>query len=667
MEHILHTLYGQEVDVYTVNTLVVGSGAAGCNAAHTLHTLGQTDIAILTQGLEAGTSMESCADKQAYYKLSMWSHHPDSVEQMSADLMERGCMDGDLATCEAAMSPQCFAKLCALGIPFPTNRFGEYIGFQSDNDTAFRATTAGPRTARLITTALQKEIGKAQIPVFEGYQVVAVLAHKGEARGVLGYSPTADRHYILFNCTSVIYATGGSGGIFAHSAYPDGQIGATGAALEAGAGAVNLTEWQFGITALDTKVKMSGSYFQVLPRLYSVDETGAETEFLWPHFRREGDALNALFCKGHQWPFDVTRLKDTSLIDLLVYQESVLRGRKVYMDFTRNPKEREPRYDQLGVDQLRFVKGTGLTSCPTPADRLIQLNQPAFDLFLSKGIDLRTTPVEIGVCAQHNLGGLVVDLWWQSNLKGMFPCGEVAGTHGVSAPGGSSLNAGQVGSTRAATYIVTHRNTPPQSVDALLADCGETLEQKIGLATLFRGDQSPDVMIKQAKERMSRACGCIKEKPKVEELMELTYRLLKTLPDTLSATTPEEIGKAYTLHEILLCQLAHAQAVYEYILIRDSRGGSLISRPQGTLPEGMDKVFTHRLDDEENFGFRQELLYQPQKGTFICGSSRVKKRPVGPERFENIWRGYQQDQNISYLQKWRPLVPGEPFWIHFDR
>ncbi len=667
MEHILRTLHGQEVAIYTLNTLVVGSGAAGCNAAHTLYTLGQTDIAILTKGMDGGTSMESCADKQAYYKLSMWSHHPDSVEQMAEDLMARGCMDGDLATCEAAMSAGCFAKLCALGVPFPTNRFGEYVGFQSDNDTAYRATTAGPHTARLITKALQAKVQQAGIPVFEGYQVVAVLAHEGQVRGVLGYSPTAKHNYILFNCTSVIYATGGPGGMFAHSAYPDDQMGATGAALEAGAGAVNPTEWQFGITALSPKVKMSGSYFHVLPRLYSVDDEGKENEFLWSHFRREGDALTSLFRKGHQWPFDVTRLKDSSLIDLLVYQESVLLGRKVYMDFTRNPKDKEPRYDQLAVEELRFVKGTGLTTCPTPADRLIQLNQPAFDLFLSKGIDLRTTPVEIGVCAQHNLGGLVVDLWWQSNLKGMFPCGEAAGTHGISAPGGSSLNAGQVGSTRAATYIVTHRNTPPGSVEELLADCGETVNKKIRMAASFRGDQDPDTLIRQAKERMSRACGCVKEKSKVEEMMELTHRLLKTLPDTVSATTPEEIGKAYSLYEVLLCQLGYAQAAYEYILIRDSRGGSLISRPQGTLPDGLDPLFTHRLDDQENFDFRQELLYKPNKGTFICGSNRVKKCPVGPERFENIWRGYRQDQNISYLQKWRPLVPGEPFWIHFDR
>ncbi len=69
---------------------------------------------------------------------------------------------------------------------------------------------------------------------------------------------------------------------------------------------------------------------------------------------------------------------------------------------------------------------------------------------------------KIAICAQHNNGGLSVDHHWQTNVKGFFAVGEVAGTHGVTRPGGSALNAGQVGSTRAAEYIAHDKNKPPE-------------------------------------------------------------------------------------------------------------------------------------------------------------------------------------------------------------
>ena len=68
-------------------------------------------------------------------------------------------------------------------------------------------------------------------------------------------------------------------------------------------------------------------------------------------------------------------------------------------------------------------------------------------------MDLSVDRLEIALCAQHNNGGLDVDLWWQTNIEGLFAVGEVAATHGVYRPGGSALNAGQVGAARAARYI----------------------------------------------------------------------------------------------------------------------------------------------------------------------------------------------------------------------
>ena len=74
------------------------------------------------------------------------------------------------------------------------------------------------------------------------------------------------------------------------------------------------------------------------------------------------------------------------------------------------------------------------------------MNSPAVELYREHNIDLASEPLEIGVCAQHNNGGLKGNIWWESDLRHLFPVGEVNGSHGVYRPGGSALNSGQVGS-----------------------------------------------------------------------------------------------------------------------------------------------------------------------------------------------------------------------------
>lgn len=91
----------------------------------------------------------------------------------------------------------------------------------------------------------------------------------------------------------------------------------------------------------------------------------------------------------------------------------------------------------------------------TPVERLQHMNQPAYEFYLNRnpGIDLAADRLETGVCAQHNNGGIDVDLWWRSSIAGLFPVGEAAGAHGVARPGGAALNSAQVGATRAAQWI----------------------------------------------------------------------------------------------------------------------------------------------------------------------------------------------------------------------
>ena len=114
--------------IYTYDCIVIGTGAAGYNAACRLMEFG-VDAAVVTEGVNMGTSRNTGSDKQTYYKLGLSGDSPDSVRKMAQNLFDGGCVDGDNALCEAALSTRCFMNLCELGVPFPHNRYGEYIGY----------------------------------------------------------------------------------------------------------------------------------------------------------------------------------------------------------------------------------------------------------------------------------------------------------------------------------------------------------------------------------------------------------------------------------------------------------------------------------------------------------------------------------------------------------
>ena len=122
---------GRSCRVITLNTVIVGTGAAGFNAALRLKGYGQEDIAIVSEGVNMGTSRNTGSDKQTYYKLSLASSQPDSVYDMAQTLFEGGCMHGDTALIEASLSTRCFFKLVQLGVPFPHDSYGQYVGYKS--------------------------------------------------------------------------------------------------------------------------------------------------------------------------------------------------------------------------------------------------------------------------------------------------------------------------------------------------------------------------------------------------------------------------------------------------------------------------------------------------------------------------------------------------------
>lgn len=430
------------------HTLIIGTGCAGFSAADKLYDLGVCDIAIVTEGREMGTSRNTGSDKQTYYKLSLCGSEGDSVREMADTLYSGGGVMGEHALCEAAYSTRCFMRLVEMGVPFPTNEYGEYAGYKTDHDPRSRATSCGPLTSKYMTEALEASCAKKGIEIIDHQRVVKILTENGRVVGVACVSSLTGE-YCVINCQNVILCTGGPAGIYKNTVYPESQHGATGLAIDAGVSLSNMEEWQYGIASTKFRWNLSGTYQQVLPRYVSIDKDGKVCEFLYEAL---GDAsLGLIFLKGYQWPFDVRKIHGSSQVDLLVADE-IKKGNRVYLDYTQNPKGLEHGFDVLPPEAYTYLANSGALF-GTPIERLCHMNMGAVELYMNHGIHLSYELLEIAVCAQHCNGGVCVDLNWQTELEGLYVAGEAAGTFGVYRPGGSALNSTQVGSLRAAEHI----------------------------------------------------------------------------------------------------------------------------------------------------------------------------------------------------------------------
>ncbi len=620
--------------------IVIGTGAAGYHAAVRVKEDGRKSVAIVTEQIHGGTSRNTGSDKQTYYKLGLGGDAPDSVRTMAQNLFAGGSVDGDNALCEAALSTRCFLHLCELGVAFPHNRYGEYVGYKTDHDPYARATSAGPLTSKFMTEALERQSQRLGVTVLDDLLAIEILK---DANGVCGLLclTVSTGELVAVRTPNIIMATGGPAGIYADSVYPIGHTGCTSLAIDAGAALQNMTEWQYGLASTNPRWNVSGTYMQVLPRFVSIDTDGNEYEFLADFFENPYEALSAVFLKGYQWPFDSKKvLHGSSVIDLLVYRETVLRRRRVYLDFTKNPFGLAAiDYTRLAQEAYTYLDKAG--ACfGTPIERLAQMNAPAIELYQNKGVDITAKYLEIALCAQHNNGGVAVDLWWQSSVAGLFAVGECAGTHGVTRPGGSALNAGQVGGLRAAQYVSHHDRTANEDTFRTLCDRKRKEHEMFCRRLLANADNVSD-KTKQAQRRMSDKGGAIRDIAELLQAREAVTADLAEFNQTVGVASKADLYQAYKLRDSLTVQRAVLEALIHYTeTVGVTRGSALIYDVGGELRAGLEERFRLKVDGNTKTDQIQEIV-KGEHGYAIRWRD-VRPLPSDDEMYETVWRQYRE-------------------------
>lgn len=662
----------RKIRVHHFNTVIVGAGAAGMNCAvHLYEFMTQTGIedaqkriVVVTGGLPLGASRMSGSDKQTYYKMGTSRDMADSAEDFARTLTAAGCCHGDLALAEAVGSLREFYHLVQAGVPFPHDSIGSYIGYKTDNDPYERATSAGPKTSRYMSECLERQVRSYGIEIHDHMEVAELLtAGEGQARRTVGVVTVdkkklsgADSAIDVYFCRNLVLAAGGPGELYETSVYPKGQWGIHGIAFKAGLAAENLTESQFGLASTKFRWNVSGSYCQVIPRIFSTGADGGEVrEFLCEFFPTMSSMATGIFLKGYQWPFDPQRIENgqSSLIDILVFNET-LKSRRVFMDFRENPRRSRP-LDEFSIGDLEpeaheYLRKTGAVQA-TPIERLAHLNPLAIEVYREHGIDLYREPLEIAVCAQHNNGGFAVDKWWQSNVPQTFVIGEMAGTHGVKRPGGSALNAGQVGGLRAAEYIanVYDSDTPDDSdgqeeIERQLSDFVAKLEGWGGQSGLIAED-----LIGRIQRRMTASAAHVRESGEagraLAEALE-DYRQIREHGFQLKEV--KDIIKAIRAEHLVLTSVAYLKAVVE--LLRQgggSRGSNLVLAEDGiqihpAVANAAGKALRFKPENEALRSSIMRLKYDPQADDlFACESVPVRAAPTDGKAFEPAWQDFR--------------------------
>ncbi len=669
---------GVEAALTSANTVIVGAGAAGMNYAVQLVKFWrargvekpQEKLLVVTGGLSLGASRMSGSDKQTYYKMGTSPRVPDTAEDFAKTLTAFGCCHGDTALVEGICSLRGFYNLVEAGVPFPHDLFGAFIGYKTDHDPYERATSAGPKTSRFMSQCLQAIIQREGVRIVDQHPLVEfITAGEGKAKRIIAMvcidRSRASQDALglsVFVAENWVLAAGGAGEIYATTVYPRGQIGIHGAALLAGLEACNLTESQYGLASIKFRWNVSGTYMQVVPRIFSTDADGGdEREFLTEYFDDMPSMATNIFLKGYQWPFDAQRItgRQSSLIDMAVHQERVVRGRRVWMDFLKNPIGKEGweefRIDALGSEALDYLTKTGALQV-MPIERLKHMNPPAIEIYTENGIDLTSEPLEIAVCAQHHNGGFAVSKWWQSSIPHAFVIGEMAGTHGVKRPGGSALNAGQVGAMRAAEYVANVYDCEDPDLDKLRPAVAAGLKATVGRLQKLRrqassAEQSCQQAMDEIRQRMTLCGAHLRSRAGAAQALAEAIKQYKNLQEKgMKLPDPNRLDVAVATLQQCLTHIAMLKAICGmFERSAGSRGSHCLLDETGIemhpalIDPATSKPYRFK---EENEALRRMILharYNPDaEDLFDLWDVELRPIPCRDIAFEVAWAEFRQ-------------------------
>jgi len=442
--------------------VVVGGGIAGLATALCLAQLPVTLLVASPLGQQASTPLAQGGIAAAVGVDDHPALHAADTLQAGA-----GLSDPEVAARVAAAAPACIAWLMAHGVPFDRIASGDdlILGLEAAHARRRIVHAGGDRTGQRVLEALINAARNTpSIQILENHRVTDLARDgNGAVAGVFCRS-TEDEgsgEPILIPGRAVVLATGGIGGLYAHTTNPLSALG-SGLALAARAGAVlrDLEFVQFHPTAIAA----------------GCDPMPLATEAL----RGEGAIL--VNSRGERFMQDIpgAELAPRDVVARTIFAE-ICAGEQVFLD-TRHV---------LGEQITR--KFAGVTA-----------------LCRAAGLDPVCEPIPVRPAAHYHMGGIKVDEQGRSTAEGLWVCGEAASTglHGANRLASNSLLEALAYAAWIADGIrgMTHR----ASTGPLLSP-PPTSQHRSGPM----GHQSP--VLPQIRAAMDRQVGVVRDAPGLQQ------------------------------------------------------------------------------------------------------------------------------------------------------
>ncbi len=369
--------------------LVVGAGVAGLSTALRLSEHGPVTV------LCSANLGEQAASAWAQGGVAAAVGADDSPTLHAKDTLAAG--DGLCAPEAAARitgeGPRAIERLIALGARFDYTADGALkLGLEAAHSRRRIVHARGDGTGReVLRTLIEAARRTPSITILEGLDARRLLqdAH-GEVVGVL--AADAAGRAVALQSDAVVLATGGLGGLYAHTTNPASALG-RGLAMAARAGAIlqDMEFVQFHPTALDVGLD---------PMPLVSEAVRGEGAWLVNDL---GERFMASYARADLEPRDV--------VARAVWAE-LTAGRRVFLDART----------AIGP-RFAIAFPTIHAAC------------------LAAGVDPACEPIPIRPAAHYHMGGVAVDATGRSSVEGLWVCGEAASTglHGANRLASNSL------------------------------------------------------------------------------------------------------------------------------------------------------------------------------------------------------------------------------------
>ncbi|AEY68199.1 L-aspartate oxidase [Clostridium sp. BNL1100] len=461
-----------DVEIIHKDVVIIGSGIAGVYTALEIPDSFQIGIitketldisnSVLAQGGIAVSLDEKNDSPQLHFKDTIFAGAGLNDETSVWVLVE-----------EAAEN---IRTLCSLGVNF--DKSGQQLsltreGAHSVNRIIHSGDTTGKEVCdKLIEVARKKK----NISIFESHFAVDLIIDEGKCRGVIVYDEISDKIKV-FQSNSVVVATGGFGQIYAHTTNPEVATGdGVGMCLRAGAQAMDMEFVQFHPTVL----------YHPKDKSFLISEAvrgeGARLK------NRNGEAFMRKYHElGELAPRDVVSraiFKEMSLTD----------SKNVFLDITFKSREYlENRFPNI------------------------------FKTCLDYGIDISKDFIPVAPAEHYCMGGIRTDVDGQTNIPGLYACGEVActGIHGANRLASNSLLEGLVFGRKIARKI---------GVEGGHCD-NSSVNSKMSYISNKDNDAALKTMKEEIQAAMTKYVGIIRNQQSLEKAAEIINDIYKKYTD----------------------------------------------------------------------------------------------------------------------------------------